>query len=53
MRKKDGRPQLLSAAAVDELIAHLDHMIVVAGEYAVTVRVIRLKSYSRKRFSMS
>ena len=42
MRKKDGRPNVLEAAAVDELIAHLDHMIVAAdGEYEVTVDQLR------------
>ena len=37
LRKKDGRPQLLDVVAVDELIARLDHMIVVAdGQYEVS-----------------
>lgn len=50
MRKKYGRPRLLEAAAVDELIAHLDHMIVVAdGEYEVNVD--QLRRHARVRAS--
>ena len=37
-RKNDGRPQLLKEDAIDELVAHLDHMIVTAdGKYEITV----------------
>ena len=50
LRKKDGRPQLLDVVAVDELIARLDHMIVVAdGEYEVTVD--QLRRHARVRAS--
>ena len=41
-RKREGRPQLLDTAAVDKLVAHLDHMIVTAdGDYEVTVDMLR------------
>ena len=37
-RKNDGRPHLLKEDAIDELVAHLDHMIVTAdGKYEITV----------------
>ena len=47
-RKKDGRPQLLDTAAVDELVAHLDHMVVTAdGKYEVTVDKLRRLARAR------
>ena len=50
LRKNDGRPQRLDAAAVDELIARLDHMIVVAdGKHEVTVD--HLRRHARVRAS--
>ena len=41
-RKKDGRPQLLDTAKIDELVACLDKLIVTAdGKYEVTVDQLR------------
>ena len=47
-RKKDGRPRLLKEDAIDELVAHLDHMIVTAdGKYEITVDKLRRKARVR------
>ena len=44
-RKKEGRPALLDDAAVDKLVALLDHMVVEAdGAHEVTVDMLRRRS---------
>ena len=47
-RKKDGRPALLDDAAVDKLVALLDHMVVEAdGAHEVTVDMLRRRSRAK------
>ena len=47
-RKKEGRPIILDDAAVDKLIALLDHMVVVAdAQYEVTVDMLRRRARSK------
>ena len=44
-RKKEGRPVILDEAAVDKLIAQLDHMVVIAdAQYEVTVDMVRRRA---------
>jgi len=47
-RKKEGRPALLDDAAVDKLVALLDHMVVEAdGAHEVTVDMLRRRSRAK------
>ena len=44
-RKDEGRPTILDDAAIDKLIATLDHMVVVAdGQHEVTVDMLRRRA---------